>query len=243
MSPGYYQPGEQRATRVRDLFGSIARRYDLLNDLQSFGLHRWWKQRLVREANPAPGKLLLDLCCGTGDIALRLAKAGAEVVGVDFSEPMLAVARRRIRPGMRIEFVQADALNLPFAPSRFDTVTVAYGLRNLADPEAGVQEMARVTRPGGRLLVLDFGKPVSPWWRAAYFAYLRLAVPWMGRWFSGDREAYAYILESLRHYPAQAGVRRWLEALPGARVREINFLGGVMSLHVAVLGPVGGRPG
>ncbi|RME89871.1 MAG: bifunctional demethylmenaquinone methyltransferase/2-methoxy-6-polyprenyl-1,4-benzoquinol methylase UbiE, partial [Verrucomicrobia bacterium] len=204
MSSGYYQPGEQRAARVRDLFGSIARRYDLLNDLQSFGLHRWWKRRLVREARPAPGRRLLDVCCGTGDVALRLARAGAEVTGLDFSEPMLAVARRRADPGLRVEFVQGDALALPFEDGRFDAVTIAYGLRNLADPQAGLREMARVTRPGGRLLILDFGKPARPWWRGLYFAYLRLAVPMLGRLFSGDREAYAYILESLRHYPAQA---------------------------------------
>ena len=170
MSEGYYEPGEQRAAKVRDLFGAIAGRYDLLNDLQSFGLHRAWKRRLVRLAAMGPDRRALDVCCGTGDVALALAATGAEVVGVDFSEPMLSVARERKPAEARVRFLQGDALNLPFADASFDAVTISYGLRNLADIPAGLRELWRVARPGGRVLVLDFGKPANRFWRALYFA-------------------------------------------------------------------------
>src|SRR5262249_35479138 len=158
--------------RVSELFGRIAPRYDLINDLQSFGLHRWWKQRLARLAQPVPGCLALDMCCGTGDIALALAGHGAQVTGLDFSAPMLNVARRRAerfaaRTGMRVpEFIRGDALAVPFPDNSFDIVSVGYGLRNLVRWESGLEEMRRVAKPGGRVLALDFGKPSNPLWRA-----------------------------------------------------------------------------
>lgn len=233
MSGGYFQPGEQRAARVGDLFGAIARRYDLLNDLQSFGLHRLWKRRLVRLSGAGPGKRVLDVCCGTGDVSLALARRGAEVVGLDFSEPMLAVARGRIPTDANVTFVQGDALDLPFGAAEFDAVTISYGLRNLADIPGGLAEMLRVIRPGGQVLILDFGKPGNAFWRAAYFGYLRVVVPLLGRFVSGNREAYAYILESLKHYPAQAGVSGMLKSLPVEAVEARNLLGGIMSIHRA----------
>jgi len=229
----FYDPGAQRAAKVRDLFGTIASRYDLINDLQSLGLHRWWKKRLLRLADPRPGEAALDVCCGTGDVALGLAERGAEVIGLDFSEPMLAVARRRSggRPGVR--FVCEDAEQLPYPEERFDIVTVAYGLRNLSDWRKGLREMWRVMRPGGRLLILDFGKPRHPAWRRLYFSYLRCVVPRFGRWFCGDAETYSYILESLTHYPAQEGVAAELRRLGAEESRVVDLLGGVMSIHWA----------
>lgn len=233
MGDGYYQPGEERAARVGDLFGAIAPRYDLLNDLQSFGLHRLWKRRLVRLSGAAPGRRVLDVCCGTGDVSLAVAREGAEVVGLDFSEPMLAVARRRVPKDGNVTFMQGDALSLPFEADAFDAVTISYGLRNLADIPAGLAGMLRVLRPGGRLLILDFGKPGNAFWRAAYFGYLRAVVPLLGRFVSGNRAAYAYILESLKHYPAQAGVSGMLKSLPVGAVEVRNLLGGIMSIHCA----------
>lgn len=233
MGNEYYDPGAQRAAKVRDLFGRIARRYDLINDLQSFGLHRLWKRELVHLARPAPGGRALDLCCGTGDITLRLARAGLEVVGLDFSEPMLAVAERRRQAAQAdtVRFLRGDAQQLPLPDNAFDVVTVGYGLRNLADWETGLAEMSRVARPGGRLVVLDFGKPDNAIWRAFYFGYLRLFVPVLGLVFCGDPAAYAYILESLIHYPAQRGVEARMLALGLVNVRTVNLLGGVMSLN------------
>src|SRR5712691_11677406 len=206
MANKYYQPGEKRSAKVSDFFATIAPRYDLVNDLQSFGLHRYWKRRLVRLAAPRPGERALDLCCGTGDIAFALARHGAEVIGLDFSEPMLAVARTKggvqsppvPRRGSAEggeggkskalsnresqianrkfeipQFLHGDAQQTPFPDNHFEIVTIGYGLRNLASWEAGLSEMLRVAKPGGRLLVLDFGKPENALWRLAYYAYLR----------------------------------------------------------------------
>ena len=237
MANKFYQAGAARAEKVNDLFAAVAPRYDLINDLQSFGLHRWWKRRLVRLAEVSPGCRALDLCCGTGDVAFALAKAGATVTGLDFSEPMLAVARRRKAAqasDRSPEFIQGDAMALPFPDASFDVVTVSYGLRNLSDWRRGLSEMFRVAKPGGRVLVLDFGKPDDPWLRAAYFAYLRMCVPVFGRFFCGDADTHAYILESLHHYPAQRGVEAGMLELDARAVRVVNLLGGVMSLNVGV---------
>ena len=235
MANTFYEPGDQRAARVNDLFAGIAGRYDLINDIQSFGLHRLWKRRLVRLANPRSGDHALDLCCGTGDIALALARRGADVVGLDFSEPMLAVARlKNAKCKMQnAKFFQGDALQLPFPDNSFEIVTVGYGLRNLASLDTGLHEMQRVAKPGGRLLVLDFGKPDNALWRKLYFGYLRLFVPLLGRMFCGNPAAYAYILESLKHYPAQRGVAEKMTALGLKNVRVLNLLGGMMSINTA----------
>ncbi|PHX94865.1 MAG: bifunctional demethylmenaquinone methyltransferase/2-methoxy-6-polyprenyl-1,4-benzoquinol methylase UbiE [Pedosphaera sp.] len=236
MGNRFYEAGEGRAERVNDLFAAIAPRYDLINDLQSFGLHRWWKRRLIQFAAVQPGESALDLCCGTGDVAFALAEAGARVTGMDFSAPMLAVAEaRKVKVGVAAGpvFLQGDALRTPFPDAHFDVVTISYGLRNLASVDDGLREMWRVLKPGGRLLVLDFGKPDSAAWRGAYLAYLRFAVPVFGRLFCKNAEAYGYILESLQHYPAQRGVDEKLRALGAANARIVNFLGGVMSINVA----------
>lgn len=256
----YFDAGEQRAARVGDLFAAIAPRYDLINDLQSFGLHRLWKRRCVRLAKMQPGERALDLCCGTGDIAFELATRGAEVVGLDFSAPMLAVARQRAAvqgskfkvqssrfmgapgdlvqsSGLRVpHFLQGDALSIPFPDAHFDIVTIGYGLRNLASFDGGLREMWRVARPGGRLLVLDFGVPDNAAWRALYFAYLRWFVPVLGRIFCRDAAAYAYILESLKNYPAQKGVAARMQELGCRKVEIHNLLGGMMSINY------GGKP-
>lgn len=263
MANVFYVPGAHRAERVGDLFATIAPRYDLLNDLQSFGLHRWWKRRLAGLAAVRAGERALDVCCGTGDIAFALAGAGAQVVGLDFSDAMLAVAENRRRkaepkhavrtarrgtgsevgaPGCAPDrpavpnprFVRGDAMQLPFPDNSFDVVTVGYGLRNLASWETGLREMHRVANPGGRLLVLDFGKPDHALWRGIYFGYLRLGVPVLGRLFGGSAAAYAYILESLRHFPAQRGVATQMQTLGLVAVGTFNLLGGVMSINLGM---------
>ena len=232
----FYAPGEQRAAKVNDLFAAIARRYDLLNDLQSFGLHRHWKRRVVELAAVRPGQRALDVCCGTGDIALALARAGTEVTGLDFSPAMLEIAEnRRLKNTQSAianpKFIRGDAQQLPFPDNSFDAVSVGYGLRNLAGWETGLREMLRVARPGGRLVVLDFGKPPNALWRAIYFAHLKISVPLVGRLFCGNADAYAYILESLKHYPAQEGVAAKMRELNLSNVRVINLLGGAMAIN------------
>jgi demethylmenaquinone methyltransferase/2-methoxy-6-polyprenyl-1,4-benzoquinol methylase len=233
VSNEFYVPGEQRAAKVNDLFARIARRYDFLNDLQSFGLHRSWKRRVVNLAAVAPGTRALDLCCGTGDISFALAQRGAATTGLDFSAQMLAVATERNRKSGTAApvFIQGDAQQIPFPENSFDIVTVGYGLRNLTSWQRGVDEMFRVAKPGARLIVLDFGKPANPLWRAIYFAHLQLSVPLIGLLFCGNAKAYAYILESLRHYPAQLAVAEKMRELKLANIRVINLLGGAMAIN------------
>ena len=240
----FYAPGEQRAAKVHDLFAAIARRYDLLNDLQSFGLHRLWKRRVVLLARVKAGDRALDICCGTGDIAFALARQGAETTGLDFSDKMLEVAKARtlkLKTGSRSKkanfefrvpnFRQGDAQQIPFPDNSFDVVTVGYGLRNLSSWEKGLEEMNRVARPGARLAVLDFGKPPNPLWRKIYFTHLKISVPLTGWFFCGNAQAYAYILESLKNYPAQSGVAKKMREMKLANVRIINLLGGAMAIN------------
>ncbi|TAK95744.1 MAG: class I SAM-dependent methyltransferase [Verrucomicrobia bacterium] len=251
MGNEFYAPGEQRAAKVNALFATIARRYDLINDLQSLGLHRRWKRRVAELAAPQPGANVLDVCCGTGDIAFTLTARGAQVTGVDFSEPMLEVARGRGQkpatatsttadlrplssdfcPPTSPAFCRGDALQLAFADASFDAVTIGYGLRNLASWQRGLEEMSRVTKPGGRLVVLEFGKPANALWRGVYFAYLRLAVPVLGLVFCGKASAYAYILESLKAYPGQDGVAARMREMGLRNVRVENFLFGAMAIN------------
>jgi demethylmenaquinone methyltransferase/2-methoxy-6-polyprenyl-1,4-benzoquinol methylase len=236
VSNVFYAPGNQRAGKVGELFSMIARRYDLLNDLQSFGLHRRWKQRVAELAAVRPGDLALDLCCGTGDISFALAQRGAEVTGLDFSPQMLEVAEMRRQKKsklktQKLKFLHSDAQQIPFPENSFDIVTVGYGLRNLTSWERGLEEMRRVARPGARLIVLDFGKPPNALWREIYFAHLRSSVPLMGWLFCGNAQAYAYILESLKNYPAQLAVAEKMRALDLKNVRVINLLGGAMAIN------------
>ncbi len=247
MASRYFQPGAERSAGVHALFSRIARRYDRINDVQSLGLQRGWKRRLVRLAAPQPGQTVLDLCCGTGDIAFRLSRPGLRVVGADFNLAMLGVARtrqegataRRISarsnatpPGGRdVRFVAADGMRLPFVDGAFDLVTISYGLRNLPDIRAGLRELHRVLRPGGRLLVLDFGKPANRFWRAIYFAYLRGLVPLFGRVFCGDADAYGYILESLRAYPSAPELAAQMAEAGWIDLRVHAILGGIMAIH------------
>lgn len=255
MANIFYAPGEQRAERVKALFARVASRYDLMNDLQSFGLHRYWKERLVGLGAPQAGDHALDVCCGTADLSLAFARSGARVLGLDFSQEMLREgiqrkakeqtlkaknASRADRQGYEepkdpragsLDFVEGDATSLPFPDNTFDIVSVGYGLRNLVDWTAGLKEMQRVAKPGGRLLVLDLGKPDNPLWRSVYFGYLRLFVPCLGWLFCGSASAYAYLLESLKHYPAQRGVAAKMWEMGLTKVRVVNLLGGVMSIN------------
>jgi demethylmenaquinone methyltransferase/2-methoxy-6-polyprenyl-1,4-benzoquinol methylase len=243
----FYQPDEHRAEKVRELFATIAGRYDLLNDIMSAGLHRRWKHRLVEMAGAGrgaagspsgmPALQVLDLCCGTGDIALMFARRGAQVVGADFTEEMLRVAQARSHhsttPSLHhsISWTRADALRLPFADHSFDVVSIGYGLRNLADLEAGLREILRVLRPGGRVLSLDFGKPQNPLLRALYFGYLRTVLPALGRIYCGDPDTHGYILASLRDYPAQRGLKALMERCGYVGCGVVEFCGGAMAIN------------
>ena len=243
MTNEFYKPGEQRAARVGELFGTIARRYDLINDIQSFGFHRLWKRRVLSFARVQPGERALDLCCGTGDLTLALAKRGAHATGLDFSEAMLEVAKEKAArldgslaqqsSKSKIEFIRGDAQQIPFPENTFDILTIGYGLRNLADLDAGLRDMLRVAKPGGRFIALEFGKPANCVWRAIYFSYLKFALPIFGKLFAGNSAAYAYILESLQHYPAQQAVAAKMAEAGWKNIQVVNLIGGIMSIHRA----------
>ena len=239
MASKFFVPGPDRAPKVEDLFATIAPRYDVINDLQSFGMHRLWKGRMVEAARLRPGEQALDVCCGTGDVTFRLARTGADTVGFDFSHAMLAVAAQRAAQiplpsgSGTVRFQQGDALDLPFADRSFDVVTISYGLRNLADFHSGLRELTRVLRPGGRLLVLDFGKPDFLPWRWVYFQYLERICPLFGKVFCGDGDTHGYILDSLKAYPAQHGVDSALRELGYVETRIQTLLGGTMTLNTA----------
>jgi demethylmenaquinone methyltransferase/2-methoxy-6-polyprenyl-1,4-benzoquinol methylase len=250
MQSKFYQPDGQRAGKVRELFATIAGRYDLLNDIMSAGFHRRWKQRLVELAGTCPsirhsetsrhirGARVLDLCCGTGDIALKFTRNGACVTGLDFTEEMLQVAGARpaypsgsSAPPPSVSWVRADALHLPFPDGRFDVVSVGYGLRNLADIEQCLAEALRVLQPGGLLLSLDFGKPESPILRPMYYGYLRVVLPALGWLYCGDPDTHGYILASLQNYPAQRGIKLLMERRGYQDCGFEEFWGGTMAIN------------
>jgi demethylmenaquinone methyltransferase / 2-methoxy-6-polyprenyl-1,4-benzoquinol methylase len=234
----YLSYDAERAPKVREMFSRLAGRYDLVNDVMSLGLHRVWKRRTMRLAlaqKPGPVRVL-DLCCGTGDLSFlaeQMSGGSARVVGVDFTLPMLAVAgRRRGKAGGRSRFVEGDALRLPVAGASVDVVTVGYGLRNIADPLAAIREMRRVLAPGGRVVVLDFGKPDNRLAAALYGAFLATVMPAMGWLFHGAPETYAYIPASRERYPAQRGVAALMEEAGLVNVRFENGLLGTMGFNV-----------
>jgi demethylmenaquinone methyltransferase / 2-methoxy-6-polyprenyl-1,4-benzoquinol methylase len=235
MTNKYLSYDAERAPKVREMFSRLAWRYDLVNDVMSFGLHRRWKRETVHLALNGSRKSprVLDLCCGSGDLTfLAEARGAGSVVGADFTLPMLAVARRRRNARRsRSGFVQADALRLPFANGCFDAITVGYGLRNIADIPAALAEMRRVLAAGGRAVVLDFGKPDHPLAGALYRGFLRTMMPAVGWLFHGDPETYLYIPESLERFPAQRGVERLMRDAGFDQVGYQDRLFGTMGIN------------
>ena len=230
----YLSYDERRAPKVREMFTRLASRYDLVNDVMSFGLHRRWKAQSARLAlGGRASPRLLDLCCGTGDLCFLTEKMGARVTGLDFTLPMLAVALRRKRDsGSNASFAQGDALSLPVPDASVDAITIGYGLRNIADPAAALAEMRRVLAPGGRAVVLDFGKPDHPVAAALYQAFLHTMMPAVGWLFHGDPETYLYIPESLKRYPGQRGVAELMKKTGFVNVRYENRLLGTMGINL-----------
>ncbi|MCI0568056.1 MAG: bifunctional demethylmenaquinone methyltransferase/2-methoxy-6-polyprenyl-1,4-benzoquinol methylase UbiE [Acidobacteria bacterium] len=233
----YYAPGEERAEKVHRLFSRIARRYDRINDLMSWGMHRVWKRRLVSLADPRSGEKALDICCGTGDVARRLAAGplnfSCEVVGLDFTEEMLEIARKVTPGNLRVSYRQGDALALPFPDASFDIVTCAYGLRNLADLDRGLAEASRVLRPGGRLASLEFGRPANLLLSTLYFAYLRAALPIFGWIFFGDPHTYGYIFATVSRFPGQRELAARMKDAGFDAVEVHDSMGGAMGICLA----------
>ncbi|PKQ29961.1 MAG: bifunctional demethylmenaquinone methyltransferase/2-methoxy-6-polyprenyl-1,4-benzoquinol methylase UbiE [Actinobacteria bacterium HGW-Actinobacteria-10] len=233
-------PGEATSERVRGIFGNIADSYDAFNILSSMGIDRLWRRAAVRQARVTRGIRVLDLCAGTGDLALALARRdlAREVVGSDFSPEMLAVAERkaaRRRPGSPVRFLVADAQLLPFADGSFDVVTVAFGVRNLPDRAANFSEVYRVLKPGGRYVILEFSRPPFAPWRMLYHFYLRVVIPRLGGTLSGgDRESFQYLNDSILRFPAQPELSAELRRAGFGAIDWMNLTGGIVAIHTAV---------
>ena len=223
-----------KRTYVRRLFATIANRYDLITVVLSYGQDRRWKQRLVALAEPRAGMRAVALASGTGDIAFALADAGATVVGLDVTYRMIeiAAAKARRRPDTPA-FLVADMLALPFDGGSFDVATAGYGLRNVPDLPASIDEIHRVLKPGGLMLSLDFNKPSNPIVRAVYLAYLSVTGALLGWLLHRDPDTYRYIPASIRHYPGAVGVARMFEARGFEKVEWRPVLGGLMAIHIA----------
>lgn len=229
-----FSTSDAKRSYVRRLFDVIAPRYDLITVLLSYGQDRRWKRRLVAMAGAASGTRVLDLACGTGDIAFEAAATGARVVGLDITHRMIEIARRKsLGSGARASFLTGDMMALPFGGSTFDVVTTGYGLRNVpALPEA-LGEIHRVLVPGGRMLSLDFNRPSNPIVRAAYLSYLTVVGSALGFVLHRDPDTYRYIPQSIRHYPGAAGVSELARAAGFRSCRHIPVLGGLMTIHDA----------
>jgi demethylmenaquinone methyltransferase/2-methoxy-6-polyprenyl-1,4-benzoquinol methylase len=224
-----------KASYVRRLFAAIADRYDYITVVLSFGQDRRWKRRLVGLAGPLTCRRVLDLACGTGDIALAASAAGADVIALDITPRMIEIARAKVpEPGGRpVRFLVADMTALPLPDACMDVVTTGYGLRNVPDLQRAISEACRVLKPGGRLLSLDFNRPAAAPVRAAYHAYLTSIGSALGWILHRDPDTYRYIPESIRLYPGAPAVAGMLEAAGFKRARWHRVLGGLLAIHVA----------
>ena len=232
---GYQQVSEEdKARRVGEVFRSVAPSYDLMNDLMSLGLHRVWKRFALEMSGVRPGSRVLDVASGSGDLARAFAsRAGpaGQVWMTDINAAMLAVGRdRMIDHGFFPPLARCDAEKLPFADNTFDCVSVAFGLRNMTHKERALSEMARVARPGGRVLVLEFSRPWKPLAKA-YDAYSFSVLPALGKFVARDEAAYRYLAESIRMHPDQETLKAMMEAAGLARVEYFNLAAGVVALH------------
>lgn len=229
----------EKPALVRGVFERVAGRYDLMNDLMSGGVHRLWKAALIDRLAPRPGELLLDAAGGTGDIAFRFlgrAGVGARAVVCDLTPAMLHVGRdRAIDRGIvsGIEWVAGDAQALPLADRSVDAYTIAFGLRNVTDIDRALAEARRVLKPGGRFLCLEFSQIVLPILKELYDLYSFRVLPWMGRIVAGDRDAYTYLVESIRRFPAQAALVERMNAAGLGQASYRNLSGGIAALHAA----------
>ena len=234
---GYEQvPVREKQKRVAGVFTSVARRYDVMNDLMSMGIHRLWKRFVIDLAAVRPGERVLDVAGGTGDLTREFARAvgpsGLSVLS-DINAAMLGEGRRRLldRGVVGVPLVQANAEMLPFADASFDCITIGFGLRNVTDKDAALRSMCRCLRPGGRLLVLEFSRPLNETLSKVYDQYSFKLLPLMGRVVANDEDSYRYLAESIRMHPDQATLKGMMEAAGLGRVQVYNLTGGIVAVH------------
>jgi demethylmenaquinone methyltransferase/2-methoxy-6-polyprenyl-1,4-benzoquinol methylase len=230
-------PTEKKQAMVADVFHSVAAKYDVMNDLMSFGVHRLWKRFTIDMSGVRPGNKILDLAGGTGDLTKKFSKIvgpAGKVVLADINSSMLEVGRERLtNEGYvgNIEYVQANAQYLPFEDNSFDIITIAFGLRNVTDKDEALRSMFRVLKPGGRLLVLEFSHTNNPLLQKAYDLYSFTALPFMGKLVTNDAESYKYLAESIRMHPDQETLKGMMENAGFNRVSYHNMTGGMVALH------------
>ncbi|WP_328187976.1 bifunctional demethylmenaquinone methyltransferase/2-methoxy-6-polyprenyl-1,4-benzoquinol methylase UbiE [Marinobacter sp. OP 3.4] len=228
----------QKAGQVAEVFHSVASKYDLMNDLMSMGIHRLWKRFTIELSGVRPGHQVLDIAGGTGDLTMKfsdLVGTNGKVVLADINASMLEVGRDRLLDrgyAGNIEYVQADAEHLPFPDNTFNVVSIAFGLRNVTDKDQALRDMARVLKPGGKVMVLEFSKPTNPLLSKAYDTYSFSALPLMGQLFAGDSESYRYLAESIRMHPDQDTLKGMMETAGLVNCRYYNMTGGIVALHV-----------
>lgn len=227
------------ARAVREMFGGIAARYDFLNHFLSLNIDKRWRRAvkaMLRDILDREDAIVLDVACGTGDLAFELHRnARARVVGTDFCHPMLAVAQnKRAASGSDIPFIEGDAMNLSFADGVFDAVTIAFGLRNLSNFQDGLQELRRIIRPGGRLIVLEFSSPVIPGFRQGFKFYFNHVLPRIGGAVSGSRGAYEYLPDSVSKFPDQKRLVELMTEIGFHDVGYQNLTGGIAAMHIGV---------
>ncbi len=223
---------EEKTRRVGTVFSSVARRYDVMNDLMSGGLHRLWKDRFVRAVKPRPGEAILDMAGGTGDIAFRMARRGALVTVADINPDMLAVGRDRARKGgiAGLVWAEENAEALSFAAGVFDAYTIAFGIRNVTDIAAALREAHRVLRRGGRLFVLEFSTSEWPGFGKAYELYADRVIPRIGKAVADDEDSYRYLVESIRRFPKPDAFRQMIADAGFANAKAAPMLGGLVCI-------------
>lgn len=230
-------PTNEKSRRVADVFHSVASKYDLMNDVMSMGLHRLWKRFTIAQAAVREGQTVLDLAGGTGDLAREFTKKvgrSGKVVLADINEKMLMRGRERLMDAGivgNVEFVQADAECLPFRDNYFDCITIAFGLRNVTNKQAALSSMYRVLKPGGKLLVLEFSKPIMPLLNTIYDSYSFHVIPKIGAWITGDEASYQYLVESIRMHPNQETLKAMMEQAEFDDVTYHNLNAGIVALH------------
>jgi ubiquinone/menaquinone biosynthesis methyltransferase len=224
---------DSKSRYVRRLFSTIADRYDLITVLLSFGQDRRWKRRVARLTGAGPHTRVLDLACGTGDIAFAVAGRGARVVGLDITHRMVQLARLKAPASGAVRFVTADMMALPFRDEEFDVVTTGYGIRNVPDITSAIAEMRRVLKPGGALLSLDFNRPLNPLVRGVYLTYLTVVGSTLGLALHRDPDTYRYIPESIRRYPGAVEVNAMIRRQGFSSSEHLPVLGGLMAIHHA----------
>jgi len=235
---GFQQvPVGEKAKRVADVFHSVADNYDIMNDVMSLGVHRIWKRFTLSQTGLRAGQKVLDLAGGTGDLAMKMAGMvgpSGQVVLSDINGSMLRRGRERLTDNGvagNIEYVQANAECLPFPDNTFDCITIAFGLRNVTDKDKALRSMYRILKPGGRLLVLEFSKPVVPGLAPIYDAYSFKLLPLMGKLIAKDADSYQYLAESIRMHPDQQTLKGMMEEAGFSKAKYHNLSGGIVALH------------